>query len=95
VVQHDRMLVVLISDSMLVERASARRGYGWVEHEPNAVQMNMRLAHCWVLRRHLVGVSLGMAAPGLDRLTHPEACERGGCGGGRFWLGCGCVLSVA
>ena len=40
-------------------------------------------------------VFLGVAAPGLDRLTHPEARERGGCGGGRIGLGCGCVLSVA
>ena len=41
-----------------------------------------------------------LAAPGLDRLTHPW-CRRllvggvGGCGGGRGGLGCGCVLSVA
>ena len=37
-------------------------------------------------------------APGLDRLTDPDAhvclCV-GGCGGGRIGLGCGCVLSVA
>ena len=29
------------------------------------------LAHCWVLRRHRLVFFL--AAPGLDRLTHPEA----------------------
>jgi hypothetical protein len=86
-------LVVLISDSTFVERASARRERGWVEHKVNAVPESKSLAHCWVLRRHLVFL-LGMAAPGLGRLTHPDLLG-GGCGGGRFGLGCGCVLSVA
>jgi hypothetical protein len=40
-------------------------------------------------------VVLGMAAPGLDRLTHRLPCGVCGCGGGCGGLGCGGVLSVA
>jgi hypothetical protein len=47
-------------------------------------------AHCWVLRRHLlVGCSF-LAAPGLDRLTHPMTWVLArvvGCGGGCGWVG--------
>ena len=47
------------------------------------------LVHCWVLRRHLLGVVLGTAL-GLAGLT------REGFRVVAVWgLGCGCVLSVA
>jgi hypothetical protein len=46
----------------------------------------MGSARCWVLRRHLPvgGLFFLVAAPGLDRLTHPECGHFGvgGCGGG-------------
>ena len=62
------------------------------EHVP--VLVAGELAHCWVLRRHLLGVVLG-AALGLAGLTRSVALFLGcGCGGGKG-LGCGCVLSVA
>ena len=57
-------------------------------------------ARCWVLRRHLPvgGLFFLVAAPGLDRLTHPVGAP---CWGGWVWWwlwwvsGCGGVLSVA
>jgi hypothetical protein len=48
------------------------------------------LAHCWVLRGHLCGVVL-WSAPGLAGLTHLGLWVVVAV----WWLGCGCVLSVA
>jgi hypothetical protein len=38
-------------------------------------------ARCWVLRGHLLVGCLSLAAPGLDRLTHPWCRLRAG------WVG--------
>ena len=58
-------------------------GCGWVEHDARSCTGSAR---CWVLRRHLPvgGLFFLVAAPGLDRLTHPVGapCRGGGCGGG-------------
>ena len=47
-------------------------------------------ARCWVLRRHLPvgGLFFLVAAPGLDRLTHPCVGCGGGCGGFRGVVVC-------
>ena len=50
-----------------------------------------RLAHCWVLRRHLCGCFFG-AVSWAGRLTHPVCVVGVVVSGVR---GCGCVLSVA
>ena len=59
-------------------------GCGWVEHDTRSCGTGS--ARCWVLRRHLPvgGLFFLVAAPGLDRLTHPVGapCWGGGCGGG-------------
>ena len=49
------------------------------------------LAHCWVLRRHLLWVLFSGAAPGFGCLTQPVV----GVVVVVSVLGCGCVLSVA
>jgi hypothetical protein len=55
----------------------------------SVVEAGGELAHCWVLRGHLLGVVLGTAS-GLAGLT------REGFRVVVAWgLGCGCVLSVA
>ena len=61
----------------------------WVEHKRLVHERNMGLAHCWVLRGHLVwGVVSG---PWLW-LPNASFVWVWWCRGG---LGCGCVLSVA
>ena len=54
----------------------------------------LELAHCWVLRRHLLlqMFFLVHSWPGRPNASIPV--DRELCGGGG-WLGCGCVLSVA
>ena len=75
---------------LLFPHPSCVGGCGWVEHD--ARRCGTGSACCWVLRRHpLLGLFFLVAAPGLDRLTHPVE----GCGGGCGGLGCGGVLSVA
>ncbi len=67
-----RCVVLLISDSAL---SGSRFGAGgaWLGGTRNQRMTGERgSAHCWVLRRHPGGVFSGVAAPGLDRLTHPD-----------------------
>jgi hypothetical protein len=78
--------VVLISDSVSwgsrAASVGARMGRGWVEHDHHQRSVERSSAHCWVLRRHLVGVVLwqgyswfgvpnafgvGVVVPGSDR----------------------------
>jgi hypothetical protein len=55
-------VVVLISDSVLrgsrAASVGARVECSWVEHDHQQRLEKRSSAHCWVLRRHLVGVSL-------------------------------------
>ena len=64
----------------------------WVEHKSAAGTRGVcglrGLAHCWVLRRHLVGVFSGRLKVGLPNARVVRVVVVGG-------LGCGCVLSVA
>jgi hypothetical protein len=67
-----------------------KRGCGWVEHFSCLVPDSYsELAHCWVLRGHLLGVVLG-AALGLAGLTHDYSCG-GGVGVG-VWLCVECCI---
>ena len=53
------------------------------------------LAHCWVLRRHLLGCcSLVRSLPGRSNASWLP-CVGGVVVVAVWWLGCGCVLSVA